>query len=153
MKQLLRPWLFLLLAPVVSAAGANFSGTWVVNPGRGQNMGMMANLKLTVTLEQTDKMLTSTDISSMQGQEQRRVVTYDLTGKAVPNAGPMGDKSQTVSKWDGNTLITTWTSEGAIAGSQVVRTETRSLSADGRTMTVETVRGSSPPVVMVFEKR
>lgn len=153
MKHLLRLLLTLLLVPVVSAAGANFSGTWVMNPARGQNLGMMANLKLTATIEQTDKSLTSTEVSSMQGQEQRRVVTYDLTGKAVPNDGPMGDKSQTASRWDGNKLITTWTSEGAIAGTKVVRPETRSLSADGRTMTVESVRGDRPPVVMIFEKK
>jgi hypothetical protein len=32
-------------------------------------------------------------------------------------------------------------------------TETRSLSPDGKTMTVESVRGESPAIVMIFEKQ
>jgi len=50
--------------------------------------------------------------------------------------------------------VTIWTSESAVAGGpKVVRTETRSLSSDGKTMTVESVRGSNPALVMVFEKK
>jgi hypothetical protein len=50
--------------------------------------------------------------------------------------------------------VSTWTSESAVAGGpKVVRIETRSLSADGKTMTVESVRGSNPAVAMVFEKK
>ena len=61
--------------------------------------------------------------------------------------------SETLSKWDGNKLVTTWTSQSAMAGGpKVVRTETRSLSPDGNTMTIESIRGSNLPVVMVFDK-
>ncbi|HYL99932.1 MAG TPA: hypothetical protein VEZ90_13340 [Blastocatellia bacterium] len=49
----------------------------------------------------------------------------------------MGKQSETVTKWSGNNLATTWKSEGAIAGTTVVRTETRSLSPDGKHMTLE----------------
>ena len=64
----------------------------------------------------------------------------------------MEGSSQTVSKWNGETLVTTWTSESAIAGgAKVVRTERRSLSPDGKTMTVESVRGSRPALVMVLQ--
>jgi hypothetical protein len=66
----------------------------------------------------------------------------------------MGGPAETVTKWQAGKLVTTWTSESAVAGGpKVVRTETRSLSADGKTMTVESVRGSSPALVMVFEKK
>jgi hypothetical protein len=65
----------------------------------------------------------------------------------------MGGPNQTVSKWDGNKLVTTWTGQSAVSGKSVVRTETRSLSPDGKVMTVESVRGSNPPLVMVFEKK
>jgi hypothetical protein len=66
----------------------------------------------------------------------------------------MGGPSETVTKWDGVKLVTTWTSESAVAGGpKVVRNETRSLSADGKTMTVESVRGSNPAILMVFEKK
>jgi hypothetical protein len=49
--------------------------------------------------------------------------------------------------------VSTWTSQGAVAGTKVVRTETRSLSADGKTMTLQTVRGNNPPVIMVFDRK
>jgi hypothetical protein len=66
----------------------------------------------------------------------------------------MAGPSETISKWEGEKVVTSWTSQSAVAGGdKVVRTETRSLSADGRTMTVESVRGSNSPVVMVFEKK
>jgi hypothetical protein len=66
----------------------------------------------------------------------------------------MAGPSETVSKWDKANLVTIWTSESAVAGGpKVVRTETRSLSPDGKTMTVESVRGSTPAVVMVFDKK
>src|SRR5215831_6457993 len=69
------------------------------------------------------------------------------------NESPMAGPSETVSKWDGDKLVTTWTSQSAVAGGKTVRTETRSLSSDGNTMTIESVRGSNPPVVMVFDKK
>ncbi len=77
----------------------------------------------------------------------------DLTGSPATNESPMGGPNQTVSKWDGNRLVTTWTGQSAVSGKNVVRTETRSLSPDGKVMTVESVRGSNPPLVMVFEKK
>jgi hypothetical protein len=61
--------------------------------------------------------------------------------------------AETVTKWDGNKLVTTWTSAGSIAGTNSVRTETRSLSADGRTMTVESSRAKGPAMVMVYERK
>jgi len=36
---------------------------------------------------------------------------------------------------------------------KTVRKETRTISADGKTMTVESVRGADAPIVMVFEKK
>jgi ABC-type enterochelin transport system substrate-binding protein len=58
-----------------------------------------------------------------------------------------------VTKWAGSTLETIWTQEGAVAGTKVVRTETRSLSGDGKTMSDEYVRGSNPAMVLVFDKQ
>jgi predicted hotdog family 3-hydroxylacyl-ACP dehydratase len=144
-----------LCATLVTHAQAitNFAGTWTLNPTRSQNIGMMASLEDTVTIVQTAAQVTITDHSRMQGQESTREVRFDLTGKPVTNAGPMGDQNGTVAKWIDRKLVVTWTADGAVAGTKVVRTETRSLSADGKTMTVESVRGSSAPLVMVFDKR
>lgn len=152
-KMLSFVFIIILALSASAAAKIDFSGTWVFNASKSKNVGMMAAMQLISTVKQTAKMLTISDVSKMNDQEQTREVRYDLTGKAVPNTGAMGDKSETVTRWAGDKLVTTWTSEGAIAGTKVVRTETRSLSSDGKTMTVETVRGSNPAFVIVFDKK
>ena len=131
----------------------NFSGTWTFNPARSQNVGMMASMEDTATIVQTPQLLTITDRARMQDQDSTRELHFDLSGKPVMNAGPMGDRNETVAKWVGSKLVVTWTADGAVAGTRVVRTETRSLSGDGKTMTVESVRGTNAPVVMVFDKK
>src|SRR5438552_929356 len=140
--------------PLVQApTPPNFSGTWVLNTSKSQNLGMMAALEDTLTIAQRPTALVITDRSSFQGQQNTRELHYDLTGKPTTNDGPMGDKNETVAKWVASTVVTTWTADGAVAGTKVVRTETRSLSPDGKTMTVESVRGSNAPLIMVFDKK
>jgi hypothetical protein len=134
--------LSLCLATVASAQSVpNFAGRWVLNTAKGKNLGMMSALKDTL------------DISSFQGRDNTRELRYDLSGKTVPNDGPMGDHNETIAKWVAGKIVATWTRDGAVAGTKSVMTETRSLSADGKTMTLESVRGESPAVVMVFEKQ
>ena len=139
---------------VAFAAGpTDFSGTWEFNTGKSKNIGMMAQMKLSLSIQQSDAALDITANSTYQGKDQENKTHLDLTGNPATNASPMGGPAETVSKWNGSKLVTTWTSDSAIAGSKVVRTETRSLSFDGKVMTVESVRGSNPPIVMVFEKK
>ncbi len=85
-------------------------------------------------------------------EKSQRSVRYDLKGVSVMNEGGMGGQSETVARWDGDRLVVTWTTEGAVAGTKNVRIETRSLSPDGATMTVESIRGTSKPMVMVFDR-
>jgi len=55
------------------------------------------------------------------------------------------------SGWEGGKLVTTWIVESAVPGGpQTLRKETRTLSADGKTITVESVRGSDAAIVMVL---
>ena len=145
--------LLLLLATTSFATDVNFSGTWVLNATRSKNLGMMAAMQLTETIKQDVKTLTVSDAGTMNGQTQTTETHYDLAGKVQSNQDFMGQTNETVSKWNGGQLVTTWSTDGAIAGTKVVRTETRSLSADGKTMTVESARGSTPPIVMVFDRK
>ena len=131
----------------------DFSGKWNFNPGKSTNIGMMSDMKMTQTIKQSDASVDVTSDATFQGNNQQSKAHYDLTGKTASNNSPMVGPSETVSKWDGEKLVTTWTSAGAVAGTETVRTETWSLSPDGKTMTVESVRGSNPPVVMVFDKK
>lgn len=133
--------------------GADFAGTWELNTKKGENLGMVAALKETLVVTQSAEQLTLDFSDIFQGNTTTRKVNYDLSGKAVINYAAMGDRSETVSKWVYDTLVTTWTSEGAIAGTEVVRTETRSLSDDGKIMTVATVRGERPAMVLVYERQ
>ena len=150
-----------LLAMLCVAAGvafaaehANFSGSWEFHPEKSKNVGMMSQMKMIQAIEQSQTVLDVNTRTTFQGKDDDSKAHYDLTGKPVSNESPMGGPAETVTKWQAGKLVTTWTSESAVAGGpKVVRTETRFLSADGRTMTVQSVRGSSPALVMVFEKK
>ena len=138
---------------VFAAKRPDFSGTWSFVPEKSKNVGMMSEMKMTQTIEQSASSLDVTADTTFQGNNQQTKTHYDLTGKPAVNDSPMAGPSETISKWDGEKVVTTWTSKGAVAGTNTVRTETRSLSPDGTTMLLESVRGSNSPVVMVFEKK
>jgi len=143
----------LALAGIALAAGApDFSGEWKLNAAKSSNLGMMAAVQQTVSITQTAAEMKLVEASDFQGQKSGRSLRYDLKGAPVTNEGGMGGQAETVAKWDGNKLVVTWTTEGAVAGTKNVRTETRTLGADGATMTVESLRGASKPMVMVFDK-
>ena len=138
---------------VFAAKHPDFSGTWNFVPEKSKNVGMMSAMKMTQTIDQSASSLDVTSDTTFQGNNQQSKTHYDLTGKPAVNDSPMAGPSETVSKWDGEKVVTTWTSKGAVAGTNTVRTETRSLSPDGTTMLVESARGSNSPIVMVFEKK
>ena len=153
MKRALLAFLCLSAASAFAAKHPDFSGTWEFNTARSKNIGMMAQAKMTETIQQTESALDEDTRSNFAGNEQELKTHYDLTGKTASNESPMAGPRETVSKWDGDKLVTTWTSQSAVAGGRTVRTETRFLSSDGNTMTIESARGSNPPVVMVFDKK
>jgi hypothetical protein len=141
----------LLAMPML--AQPSFSGKWEFNVAQSKNVGMMAQMKLTSTVQQTCDEMIITNVSVLDGKEQASELRFDLTGKPAPNKAPMEAPAETVTKWDGNRMVTTWTSAGSVAGTKTVRTETRSLSDDGRTMTVESRRGQSRAIVMVYDRK
>jgi len=147
-------FLYVTAVLAIAAERPNFSGSWQFNPENSKNVGMMSQMKMVQAIEQSETALVVTTHASLQGKDDDSRTLYDLTGKPATNESPMGGPAETVTKWQGGKLVTTWTSESAVAGGpKVVRTETRSLSPDGKTMTVESVRGSNPAPVMVFEKK
>jgi hypothetical protein len=154
MKSSVFAFVCLVTVATFAAKRSDFAGSWEFNPGKSKNIGMMMQVKMTDSIQQTDSALDETAHTVFQGSDQEMKTHYDLSGKPANNDSPMEGPSETVSKWDGDRLVTTWTSQSAVAGGpKVVRTETRSLSPDGNTMMIESVRGSNPPVVMVFDKK
>lgn len=134
------------------AAAPNFTGTWTLSPAKSENLGMMAAVKQTLVITQNAKEILVKETSNFNGSITERAVRYDLSGKATNNEGAMGGVNETIAKWEGEKLVVTWSAEGSVAGTKSVRTETRSLGPDGKTMAVQSVRGSNKPMVMVFEK-
>jgi len=134
-------------------AATDFSGTWVMNGKKGENLGMMSALNETLVVTQTDGQLIFDFTDVFRGKTSTRQVKLDLTGAAVDNFAAMGDPSKTESKWDGDKLVTTWTTASAIPGAEVVRTETHGLNADGTVMTVTIERANRPTMVLVYEKQ
>ena len=144
---------FLLIAAaaaVASDSAPDFSGTWKLDTSRGENLGMMSALQQVVVITQSKTTLTLMEATDFQGQKSSREVRYDLSGGPVKNPGSMGGDAETSAKWADGKLVVIWTTEGAVAGTKNERTETRSLSADARTMTVESIRRGGKPVVMVY---
>lgn len=144
-----------LLLVVVSAVAAapDFSGTWVLNASRSRNLGMMSSMDYEASIRQSGNTLMVKDTTRMMGQVQSRETHYALDGAPTSNVTFMGDPAKTVTRWEGAKLVTTWTSPGAIAGTATVRTETRFLSPDGKTMTVESTNGSKPSIVFTFDRQ
>jgi len=145
--------MILITALAVAETHPDFSGFWELNAEKSSNLGMMSQMKMSLLVEQSPSALDVTTHTIFQGQGSDNKTHYDLTGKTVQNELPMSGVNDTVSKWDGAKLLTTWTGQSAVAGSKTVRIETRTLSPDKKTMTVESVRGTSPAIVMVFEKK
>ncbi len=151
-KSLIAAMLFTVALAAQAAGPPDFNGQWKLNAARSSNLGMMAAVQQVIAITQTPAQLQLAESSDFQGQKSQRSVRYDLKGVSVMNEGGMGGQSETVARWDGDRLVVTWTTEGAVAGTKNVRIETRSLSPDGATMTVESIRGTSKPMVMVFDR-
>jgi hypothetical protein len=135
----------------------DFSGTWTLNAeksdtppqrgggGGGRGFGMGGGGP--VTIKQTATTLT---IES-QGRGGPMTLTYHLDGSESSNempgrGGPVTAKSK--AHWDGSKLVIETTRD--MGGNSVTTTETRSLSADGKEMTVETsFNGNSRKTVFV----
>ena len=145
------------LAAPAAAQGTDFSGTWHLDAdaselpdfgGRGRLFGGRGGRRQgggpaggarTLVIVQTPAML----IIEQQSDQGSRAATYRLDGEESTNSGPRGEQTSR-SRWDGAALVT----EGTQSVSTRLRnislefTEVRTLSADGRTMTVETVRST-----------
>ncbi|MGH9742158.1 MAG: hypothetical protein ACRD51_07370 [Candidatus Acidiferrum sp.] len=145
--------LFAAAFAAMAAQPRDFTGTWVFNAGKSKNIGMMAQAEYTSSIKQSAKVLAVVDTTVFSGQKQTHETRYDLSGATVPNESPMGEKSQTSSHWSGNKLITRWETEGAIAGTKIVRTETRYMSEDGKTLYLESARAGKEPMVIVFDRK
>ncbi|MGH9417350.1 MAG: hypothetical protein ACRD01_12055 [Terriglobales bacterium] len=138
------------------AVPPNFSGTWALNAAKSRNLGMMATMRDTSSVEQTATALIVRDAAVFNGKAMPPQTTrYALDGSSVANTSPTGTPAHTTSRWQGDALVTVWVTEGSVKGSVHRRTERRQLSRDGRTMTLTSASRPGDPaaMVMVFDRR
>jgi hypothetical protein len=152
MKSVITLILIAATSVVRAEAPTDFSGTWELNTDKGENLGMMKAVKETVVATQSDERIVFAMTDVFGGNTTERTITYDLNGKTIKNRAAMGADSETVTSWEGDKLVTVWTSEGAILGTKEERTETRWLSPNGDELFVSMVRGENPAMVFVFER-
>ena len=150
-----------LVAAPAQAQTPDFSGTWRLDrdasdmpdrgagprggrgggPGRGARRGggpgAFGGPAGTLVITQ------SADLLTIEQQTPRggRAVSYRLDGGESTSAGPRGDLV-TSSSWDGPTLLTVGTMQMSTPRGEFSMDiiEQRSLSADGRTLTLQSVR-------------
>jgi hypothetical protein len=100
--------------------------------GMGGGGGVGRPVELFIT-QMGDKL-----VIDQKGTERSQLVTYSLDGRESRNPGMRGADVVTTSRWDGATLVTEGQSTFTTPmGEMTVKTrEQRSLSEDGRTLTV-----------------
>lgn len=150
-----------LIAAPAQAQGPDFSGTWQLDrdaseipefgggrggrrggPGRGGGRrqggpGGFGGAAATLVITQSSDLLTI----EQQNPRGSRSVGYRLDGSESTSSGPRGNLV-TTSSWDGATLLTVGTMELSTPRGDFSMdlVEQRSLSPDGRTLTVESMR-------------
>lgn len=147
------------LAAPAAAQGTDFSGTWRLDAdaselpdfgggGRGfggggrrqgGGGGGFAGGARTLVIVQTPAMM----IVEQQTARGSRAATYRLDGEESTNSGPRGEQTAR-SRWDGAALVTEGTQSVSTPRGDfsLEFTEWRTLSTDGQTMTVESVRST-----------
>ena len=132
-------------SPSLAQGKADFSGSWKMNVeksdpmggggGGGGGGGMMRDAVTTITQTATELTIVT------KVGENTRTATYKLDGSESVNAGMRGE-TKSKAKWDGASLVIENVSNvtGPNGDMQVTSKDVRSLSADGKTMTVVSTR-------------
>jgi hypothetical protein len=127
----------LALHSAVGQAKPNFSGTWKLNTEKSDAMGGGGGGGMTpgaLVITQTATELTTEQTFG----DQVRKATYYLDGRESTNPGGRGGEAKSKTRWEGNSLIIETTS--MMGENTVTSKAVRTLSEDGKTMTVVTTR-------------
>lgn len=144
------------LSPLAAQAKADFSGSWKMNMEKsdpmgggmggggmggsgmgGGGMGMGMAMPVTIITQTAAKLTLETKMG-----ENTRTLSYLLDGSESVNPGARGGDSKSKVQWDGSSLVihTESTFTGPNGAMTVTSKEVRSLSADGKIMTVVATR-------------
>ncbi|SPF42622.1 exported hypothetical protein [Syntrophobacter sp. SbD1] len=118
----------------------DFSGTWVLNPEKSDTglerpgAGKLPTQTITLVIKQTGTTLSVERKTS----DEAATVIFKLDGTESTNKAPNGKDIKSTSTWVGSTLVTKSTMVMDEMTEQV--TVVRSLSADGKVMTIQVTR-------------
>lgn len=129
------------LALAIAAFGAdkpNFSGTWVLDKARSDFGQMTPPEKMERLIDHKDPVIKIKTTQSTPKGDRSADTEYTLDGKEQKQENPRGVVLYTP-KWEGSVVVIDSKRNAMVAGQQVEITgfERWSLSADGKTMTVE----------------
>jgi len=134
------------LHSAVGQAKPNFSGTWKLNAeksdpmgggGGGGGMGGGMAMAAPITITQTDATLTV--VRTVNDQPQTSF--YKLDGTESTNTSARGE-SKSKARWEGESLVieTSSSFNGPNGAMTINSKDVRTLSADGKTMTIVSTR-------------
>ena len=135
----------------VSAAPANFAGTWSLDKSKSEGLqGPMASVDQTWTITQDAKTLTvEVKFSGGQREMPSQKRTYNLDGSPteVEMGGQMPGKATLTAKWkdDGKSLELTSKRNVNVQGNEVTITTTERWELDGGGKTLKVHRKSESP--------
>jgi hypothetical protein len=117
----------------------DFSGTWVLDPeksdmGLPAGAGKMPMQKVTLVIKQTGTTLSV----ERKTANQAGTAIFKLDGTESTNKAPNGNDIKSTSTWVGSTLVSKSTMVMDEMTAQT--TDVRSLSADGKVMTIQVTR-------------
>ncbi len=135
----------LLFAVGTSLAAVNFSGEWELDRsksnlpegGQGRGPGAFVASKMTVTQDANTLTMERT-MPGRDGGERKMTTTTTLDGKVTKTSNERGE-SEVKAVWENETLVveTHRKFEGPMGSFESTRKEKWTLSADGKTLTIE----------------
>jgi hypothetical protein len=168
----------LFFACMSLTAQVNFSGSWNLNPeksefggrggpggggpggGGGAPGGRMGGSPMVVTQAGNNLSVERTMRGFGGGEETTIVTKYTLDGKPTENTrtSPMGDMtSKSTATWSADKKSLTIVTTMDFDGNEMKTTETWNLSADGKSLSIESVRpgfdGGEMKSTMVYDKQ
>jgi hypothetical protein len=117
------------------AAAPNFTGAWRLNPSKSAYGKVPAPSTMLRTILQDGNSLSMTTLQKGAQGEVTTDLKYTLDGKASTNTTATGE-SKSIARWDQGHIVIETTR--TVQGADLKSVETWDLSADSKTLTIET---------------
>jgi hypothetical protein len=127
----------------------DFTGHWVLNKTKSDFGSSPKSDELTQNIQKNGSVITIRIVAQHAGAKYEHTLTYRTDGVETTGVVAGGNQMTYKSHWEGESLVTVARNETAGGGF----TETRSLSKDGKTQTVETVDPNRGTLKLVLDRK